>query len=322
MRRLCFALLLLAVALPSGARAEYPDRPIRLIVPQAAGSATDTVARILARRARRRARPDRRRRRPAGRRADPRHRSRRQVRARRLHHRHGADRRARHHPPHGGEAALRHRARLPADRADRARAPAARGVAEAAVQLGAGADRLRQGQSRQAPQRVVEQRLARPCRRRAVQVHDRHGDRARALQGRRGRDQRPDRRPRAADVREPQLDRAARACGAACGRSRSAATHRSAGFPDLPTDRRGRRARLRRRHLERRDRARRPAAPDRRQAQRGDQPRRSSRPTFKARFAADRRRAGGRHAGGFRRGHRRDSAKWKDVVERSGAKIE
>jgi tripartite-type tricarboxylate transporter receptor subunit TctC len=34
--------------LPSVARAEYPDHPIRLIVPQAAGSATDTVARILA----------------------------------------------------------------------------------------------------------------------------------------------------------------------------------------------------------------------------------------------------------------------------------
>jgi tripartite-type tricarboxylate transporter receptor subunit TctC len=31
----------------SGARAQYPDRPIHLIVPQAAGSATDTVARIL-----------------------------------------------------------------------------------------------------------------------------------------------------------------------------------------------------------------------------------------------------------------------------------
>jgi len=47
MRRLCLALMLLAVA-PVGARAEYPDRPIRFIVPQAAGSATDTVARILA----------------------------------------------------------------------------------------------------------------------------------------------------------------------------------------------------------------------------------------------------------------------------------
>ena len=35
-------------ALPAAAFAEYPDRPIRLIVPQAAGSATDTVARILA----------------------------------------------------------------------------------------------------------------------------------------------------------------------------------------------------------------------------------------------------------------------------------
>jgi len=38
------ALLVLAVTAP--AAAEYPDKPIRLIVPQAAGSATDTVARI------------------------------------------------------------------------------------------------------------------------------------------------------------------------------------------------------------------------------------------------------------------------------------
>ena len=34
--------------LAAPAFAEYPDHPIRLIVPQAAGSATDTVARILA----------------------------------------------------------------------------------------------------------------------------------------------------------------------------------------------------------------------------------------------------------------------------------
>src|SRR3954451_8624506 len=37
-----------AFAWPGAARAEYPDHPIRMIVPQAAGSATDTVARILA----------------------------------------------------------------------------------------------------------------------------------------------------------------------------------------------------------------------------------------------------------------------------------
>ena len=45
MRTLRLTLLLLICA--TGAAAQYPDKPIRLIVPQAAGSATDTVARIL-----------------------------------------------------------------------------------------------------------------------------------------------------------------------------------------------------------------------------------------------------------------------------------
>src|SRR5262249_23925645 len=46
MRGLRLTLMLLACAFATGAAADYPDKPIRLVVPQAAGSATDTGARI------------------------------------------------------------------------------------------------------------------------------------------------------------------------------------------------------------------------------------------------------------------------------------
>jgi tripartite-type tricarboxylate transporter receptor subunit TctC len=45
---LYLALLVAGATAPGSAGAQYPDRPIRLVVPQAAGSATDNVARTLA----------------------------------------------------------------------------------------------------------------------------------------------------------------------------------------------------------------------------------------------------------------------------------
>ena len=48
MRKAVLIVLMLTATLAAVRAADYPDHPIRFIVPQAAGSATDTVARILA----------------------------------------------------------------------------------------------------------------------------------------------------------------------------------------------------------------------------------------------------------------------------------
>jgi len=47
MRKLGLIPLMLASAMGAAAAADYPDHPIRFIVPQAAGSATDTMARLI-----------------------------------------------------------------------------------------------------------------------------------------------------------------------------------------------------------------------------------------------------------------------------------
>src|SRR5215468_7659402 len=46
--RIMLALALLCSVFATAARAEYPDHPIHMIVPQAAGSSTDTLTRVLA----------------------------------------------------------------------------------------------------------------------------------------------------------------------------------------------------------------------------------------------------------------------------------
>ena len=43
-----FILGIVAALAAAGAAAEFPERPIRFIVPQAAGSATDNIARLVA----------------------------------------------------------------------------------------------------------------------------------------------------------------------------------------------------------------------------------------------------------------------------------
>src|SRR5260370_41312312 len=46
--RVELVLIFIACVFTTHAAAEYPERPIRMIVPQAAGSATDTLTRVLA----------------------------------------------------------------------------------------------------------------------------------------------------------------------------------------------------------------------------------------------------------------------------------
>ena len=116
MRRLQLAVLLFACAFATGAAAEYPERPIHLIVPAGRRQRHRHGRAHSRRRFGRADRPTNHRRRPARRRAHRRARPHREGGAGRLHAVHGADRRAGDHAPPGGQPALCHRARFPADR--------------------------------------------------------------------------------------------------------------------------------------------------------------------------------------------------------------
>ena len=77
------------------------------------------------------------------------------------------------------------------------------------VDLGAGADRLCQGESRQAAIRLVRHRLAASSLRRAAGAEDRHPDRSRAVSRRRPGGERSSRRPHQHGLSQPVLGGAA-----------------------------------------------------------------------------------------------------------------
>ena len=276
MRSLRLMPLLLACGFATGAAAQYPDKPIRLIVPQAAGSATDTVARILgaelAKGLGQQIVIDNR---PGG--------------ALTL----GLDLTAKADAdgyticmgPIGALAINRHMvAKLPYD-IERDLQPIAlvtRGHLLLAVSPTLSFTSVQEiiDYAKQNPGKLLNASSSNgsPGHVGGELFKYMSGDRyrARSVSGRRGGDQRPDRRPRASDVREPELDRAARQVrhGAADRGSGRAALARFSGLAD---GRGGRRPRLRGADLERRHRAGRRAAADHRQAQCGHQPRRSAR---------------------------------------------
>ena len=170
-RGVIFAVALLAFG---AAAADYPVRPIRMIVPQAPGSASDTVARIIAAELTQPAEAADRRRQPSRRRAAARPGPDLESDSRRLHHRLRHDRRAGDQPQRRAEAAARRAEGSAADRADDDRPDAARGPPGTPFKSVRDVIDYAKQNPGKLFERVLRQRHAGPRRLRAVQVHDRH----------------------------------------------------------------------------------------------------------------------------------------------------
>ena len=152
---------LLARSGPASA-ADYPDRPITLIIPVPARRQHHHRHPLGQRQARRSARPADRDRQPRRRRRHRRHPRAREIRSRRLHHR----ARLYRHPGDRAEPLLQRRLRpaqgLLLDRADRHGAEHAGGASVVPGQDGAGIHRLRQGEPGQGQLRLGRHRHGQP----------------------------------------------------------------------------------------------------------------------------------------------------------------
>ena len=188
------AAIALAFAMVSSAAfaQNYPNRPITLLVPFAAGGATDTVARVTAQSmSKLLGQTDHHR----------------ERHGRRRHHRghaglargagrlHAADSPHRHlHGRHAvPQAALRHQDRVRADRPRHQRADDDHRAARSAAEHAGRAGHLHQGQRRQDDLRQCRPRRRFASLRHAVHDRRRQGNPDRALQGQCARHERPDR---------------------------------------------------------------------------------------------------------------------------------
>ena len=181
MKALKALLIGLTLLCPASAMAQdFPNKPIRLIVPFPPGGPNDLIGRVIGQRMSeilKQSIVDRKPLRP-GRRC--RHRCRRQVAARRLHHRHYERGRAGDQPEHG-EGFVRDAQGSAADHPRRQGAGDAGGGHQRSCQQHERAGRSREFTAGQAQLRVVRSRQPAAPRRRIVQAHRQDQHRARAL---------------------------------------------------------------------------------------------------------------------------------------------